>query len=189
MGSYLKLKADRPSHDELDITKPIVPKPYDLIVHAAAYTDVQGAEINKLSCFQTNVYGTLNLLTAYPNTPFVFISSEYAFKPINFYSLTKYMAEKVVETVPNYMIIRTLFKATPWPYEKAFVDQWTQGDSVDVIAPLIDKEIANWDRKGKKLIYVGTGRKRIYDIAIKSKPGVTPNSIKEMKVPIPSDYE
>ena len=188
LAKYLKLESDRPKHQELDITKPITPRDYELIVHAAAYTDVQKAESQKLECFNVNVNGTLNLLAAYPTTPFVYISSEYAHKPLNFYSLTKRIAEELVETYPNYLIIRTLFKPTPWPFEKAFIDQWTQGDSVDIIAPLIDKAIMDWDRTGKKTIYVGTGRKRIYDIAIKTKPGVIPNSIKEMKAPIPADY-
>lgn len=189
LGQYLKFESDRPSHKELDITKPITPRDYELVVHAAAYTDVQKAETDKTRCFEANVYGTLNLLSAYPTTPFVLISSEYAQNPLNFYSLTKHMAEELVMAFPNYLIIRTLFKPTPWPYPKAFIDQWTQGDSVDVIAPLIDREIMNWNRKGKKIVYVGTGRKRIYDIAVKTKPGVLSNSIKEMQVPIPFDYE
>lgn len=99
------------------------------------------------------------------------------------------MAEQLVMTNPNYLIIRTLFKATPWPFEKAFIDQFTQGDYVNVIAPLIDQEIQNWSRTGKRLIYVGTGRKSIYELAKRTKPFVSPNSIKDMAVPIPGDYQ
>lgn len=189
LGSYLTLEADRPSHKELDITKPFVPKPYDLIVHAAAYTDVQNADQHRIHCFNVNVAGTMNLLEAYKDTPFVYISTEYAHKPVNFYSLTKKLAEELVMYHDNYLIIRTLFKATPWPFEKAFVDQYTQGDSVDVIAPLIQEEIENWSGNGKRLVYVGTGRKTIYDIAVRTKPDVIGNSIKDMKVPIPGDYK
>src|SRR3990167_803545 len=194
LGSYLKIEADRPSRSEFDITnylhlKNRSEKEYDLIVHCAAYTDVQRAETDKISCFEVNVLGTLNLLVAFPNTPFIYISSEYAKNPINFYSLTKRMAEQLVEKhTASYLIIRTLFKAIPWPFEKAFIDQWTQGDQVNIIAPLIDKEIQNWDGRGQKLVYVGTGRKRIYDIAVKTKLDVIPNSIKDMKIKIPEDY-
>lgn len=190
LGRNLKLEAYRPSHEDMDIATGYgVKGVYDLIVHCAAYTKVQEAEINKKECFDVNVTGTLNLLNAYPDTPFVYISSEYSYKPINFYSLTKYIAEELVMTHPNYLIIRTLFKATPWPFEKAFTDQYTQGDYVDVIAPLIEEEINNWNGKSKRLVYVGTGRKTIYDLAKKTKPDVIPNSIKEMKVPIPGDYQ
>lgn len=188
LGKHLKLEADRPSHQDLDITQIIVPKEYDLIVHCAAYTDVQGAENDKWECHNINVNGTLNLLEAYPNTPLVYISSEYAKGPVNFYSWTKKWAEELVQLHPNYLIIRTLFKVTPWPFEKAFTDQYTQGDYVDVIAPLIDKAIMEWNGKGKTIIYVGTERKTMFDLAKRTKPDVIPNSIKEMKVPIPNDY-
>lgn len=190
LGRHLKIQADRPSHEELDICD-FDPKPYDLIVHAAAYTDVEKGERDRLNCFKTNVFGTLNLLTQYPDVPFVYISSEYAHKPVNFYSLTKSLGEQLV-TMHNapYLIIRTLFKPSPWPYEKAFNDKWTLGDYVDVIAEKIDKEIMDWDRKSSKLIYVGTGRKTYYELAKETRPDVVPNSIRDVKgVKIPSDYK
>lgn len=161
---------------------------YGLIIHAAAYTDVQGAENDQQKCFDVNVKGTLNLLNAFPDTSIVYISSEYAHNPVNFYSLTKKMAEDLVLYRGNCLIIRTLFKTNPWPFEKAFTDQYTQGDYVDIIAPLIEEEIKRWGRKGKRLVYVGTGRKTIYDLAVRTKPDVIPNSIKDMKVPVPKDY-
>ena len=188
LGSYMKIEADRPSHLELDITKPIKTGEYDLIVHAAAYTDVQGAETDKRECFNVNVAGTLNLLLAYPNTPVVYISTEYAHKPVNFYSWTKKAAEELIQQQRNYLIIRTLFKATPWPFDKAFTDQFTGGDYVDVIAPMIDEAIMKWNRKGRNMIFVETGRKTIYELAKRTKPDVIGNSIKDMKVPIPADY-
>ncbi len=189
LGQHLKFEAARPTHDELDITRPFYAKSYDLIVHAAAYTDVERAEKDKLYCFKVNVTGTLNILDAYPDTPIVYISSEYSHNPVNFYSLTKNLAEQLVMRHPKHLIIRTLFKPTPWKYDKAFIDQWTQGDSVEVIAPLIEKAVNDWDKETSKLIYVGTGRKRIYDIAVKSKPDVIPNSVEEIKtVKIPKDY-
>ena len=193
LGSNLQaLKADAPSHINLDICRPFVPKPYDLIVHCAAYTNVTKAETDKMSCFDVNVRGTLNLLNAYPNTPFVYISSEYAHNPVNFYSLTKKLAEELVMTHPSYLIIRTLFKPYPYPYPRAFSDQWTQGDTVDKIAPLIVKEIQEWSRKGKKLVFVGTGRKTLFDLAKVSKPDVQPNITEEWTkitgIKYPKDY-
>ena len=100
------------------------------------------------------------------------------------------MAEGLVMTHPSYLIIRTLFKPTPWKYEKAFIDQWTNGDTVEIIAPLIQQEIERWGGKSKRLVYVGTGRKRVYDIAIKSKPDVIPYSINDiLTVRLPKDYQ
>ena len=188
LGQELKkhIRCYAPSHKEFDITKNIIFTSYDLIIHAAAYTDVQKAETEKLECFNTNVYGTLHLLNNFPKTPFVYISSDYAHKPVNFYSLTKSLAEQLVMTHPNYLIIRTLFKPNPYPFDKAFVDQYTQGDYVDVIAPLIAQEIINWNKKSK-LIYIGTGRKTMYELALKTR-AVDGNSVKDMKIKIPCDY-
>lgn len=189
LAKYLKIEADRPTHQELNIAEDIIkPQECDLIIHCAAYTDVVKAESDKFKCFRTNVFGTLNLLEAYPQTPFVYISSEYAHKPVNFYSTTKSLAEQLVMNHPQHLIIRTLFKPRPWPYDKAFQDQWTLGDYVDVIAEKIEKEISEWDRQSK-MIYVGTGRKTMYELAKETKPDVVPNSIKEMPVKIPSDYK
>lgn len=195
LASHIKLEADRPSREELDITKPIPEKytktKYDLIVHLAAYTNVEQAEQNKSEAFLTNCFGTLNLLVNFPDTPFVYMSSEYAYKPVNFYSTTKNFAEQIVSSHRNYLIIRTLFKAKPWLSKKAFVDKFTMGDYVDVIAPLVEKSILDWYEAGHKnsLIYVGTGRKTYYDLARSTKPDVIPNSIDDVKtVKIPKDY-
>lgn len=174
----------------LDITQPLQNiKSYDLIIHCAGYTNVEQAEVSRKECFDVNVGGTLNLLNAYPNIPFVYISSEYAHNPVNFYSLTKSLAEQlVIHHSAPYLIIRTLFKPYPWPYEKAFKDQWTMGDYVTYIAPKIDKVIEEWD-KTSKLIYIGTGRKTMYEMATETKPNVIGNSIKDMKVKLPYDYQ
>lgn len=199
LGRHLKLEADRFSHEVMDIVdfhrptgfkEGFYEKEYDLIVHCAAYTKVAQAETDRLACFNINVLGTLNLLQAYPKTPFVFISSEYAKNPINFYSLTKSLAEQLVTYhFAPYLIIRTLFKPYPWPYEKAFRDQFTLGDTVNIIAPLIEKAILEWDRKSK-LIYIGTGRKTMLELAQKSKPDVVPNLTTDIKaVKLPTDYK
>lgn len=197
LGRHLKGEYLKPSHEQLDITKKIheplfgvLPKnEIKMVVHAAAYTNVEKAETDRIECFKTNALGTLNLLNLFPTTPFVYISSEYAHNPVNFYSLTKAMGEQLVTTHPSYLIIRTLFKPRPWKYEYAFEDKFTLGDYVDVIAPLIEKEIEQWDGKSK-LIYVGTGRKSYYDLALQSKLDVKPNSIRDVKgVKIPADYQ
>lgn len=179
-----------PPHGVFDIVKATEAPPVDMVIHTAAYTGVESAETNRMECFETNVTGTLNLLNLYPNTPFVFISSEYANKPLNFYSITKSMGEQLVtyHTAP-YLIIRTLFKPYPYPWKVAFKDQWTLGDYVDVIAKKIVEEIENWDMKSK-MIYVGTGRKTMYDLASRSRIDVEPNSVDDIKtVKLPKDYK
>lgn len=179
-----------PPHRSMDITAPDSLWPEtDIVVHAAAYTSVEGAEVNRNQCFDVNVKGTLNLLNHYSDVPFVFISTEYSHNPVNFYGVTKSLAEQLVMGHGNYLIIRTLFKPKPWPYPYAFRDKFTLGDYVDVIAEKIYKEIEQWDGKSK-LIYVGTGRKSYYDLALETNLDVKPNSINDVKgVKIPRDYK
>jgi len=180
-----------PSHQELDLCSNIKPIPgIDLVVHAAAYTEVTMADKMARKCVNINAWGTDRLIKAYPDTPFVYISSEYALKPTNMYAASKLMGELVVRAnCKYYLIIRTLFKPDIWEWDNAFADQWTQGDVVSVIAPLIAKKIKRWNRRSEKLVYVGTGRKLMIDIARKSKPNVVPSSVKDIKtVVIPSDY-
>jgi len=183
---------DCPSHDALDITKPVFGNrgSYDLIIHSAAYTDVVRAEVDQKQCFDVNVYGTLNLLNAFSTLPMVYISTEYAKDPLNYYSLTKRFAEESIKNYKhNYLIIRTLFKPRPFPFEKAFVDQYTQGDYVDVIAPMIAKIIKDWDRQTGGIVYVGTGRKTIYELAKQTRPDVGQISVEDIKdVKLPKDY-
>ena len=172
------IKCDAPSHEKLDITRPFefTYKKYDLIIHAAAYTDVNRAETETEKLFEINLGGTLNLLYEYGLIPFVYISSEYARNPVNMYSASKFAGEIAVKYLAEqYLIIRKLFK-DKWTLDTAWADQYTQGDYVDVIAPLIVQTIKNWDGLSKTT-YVGTGRKTMYDLAKRTKPDVMAVSI------------
>ncbi len=192
LGTELRkiLNVHAPSHSELDITQPI-PLPevgVNFIIHSAAYTNVAQAEIERQKCFEVNVIGTENLVSHFGQIPFIYISSEYAHNPVNFYAHTKREGERKVERHPRHLILRTLFKSRPFPYDTAYVDQFTQGDYVDVIAKLIVQEIERWDGVSK-MKYVGTGRKTIFDLARQTKPNIRPISIKDIKtVVVPGDY-
>ena len=183
------------SRKDFDFTKPIIlKKKYDLILHTGAYTNVKKAELeDKKKCFTTNTYGTFNLVQYYKDTPFIFISTEFAQYPFAIYALTKKLGEEIVKTHPNHLIIRTLFKPNPFPFPKAYKDQYTQGDYIDVIAKLLAKRIKKWNRKTSKLEYLGTGRKTMFELAKRTRPDVKPNSIfdymKETGLFIPKDYE
>jgi len=189
------LPGDYLGRENLDFTQPIkLEKKYDLILHVAAYTNVKAAESEgKKECFMVNVYGTFNLVQHYKDTPFIFISTEYAHNPIGVYSLTKKLGEEIVATHPNHIVIRTLFKPNPFPFPRAYIDQYTQGDYVDVIAKLLAKRVAEWDRKTSAFEHLGTGRKTMFELAKRTRPDVKPNSvedyIKATGVPTPRDYK
>ncbi len=189
------LPGDYLSKKDFDFTKSItLRKKYDLILHVGAYTNVRKAEFeDQKKCFMVNVYGTFNLVEYYKDTPFIFISTEYAHNPIGVYALTKKLGEEIVKTHPRHLILRTLFKPNPFPFPKAYIDQYTQGDYIDVIAKLLVKKIKEWNKKANKLEYLGTGRKTMFELAKRTRPDVKPNSvkdyIKETRVPTPKDYE
>jgi dTDP-4-dehydrorhamnose reductase len=166
---------------------------YDLIVHMGAYTDVRKAESEPEKCFNTNTLGTFNMVQMYKSTPFVYISTEYANNPLGVYALTKQLGEEIVKTHPNHLIVRTAFKPNPWPFDYAYVDQYTQGDYVDVIAEKLAKMIHTWDRKSD-LVYCGTGRKTMFELAERTKRDVKPNSVEDYTKAIglniiPRDYQ
>ncbi len=87
------------------------------IVHAAAYTDVAGAEKDRLACWRLNVEGTRNvaILCEDRGIQLVHISTDYVFDgttgdyreddplgPVrNYYALTKLVAEAVARVAPS----------------------------------------------------------------------------------------
>lgn len=101
---------------------------YDFFLHLAAYTNVDGAETNKETTYQTNVLGTKNIFEAvkqkskkmiYISTGFVFDGINPPFTedsqphPLGYYGQTKYEGEKIVEK--EAMIVRF-----DYPYRKQF---------------------------------------------------------------------
>ncbi len=116
--------------DTLDITrredcrKAISGFQPDVIIHAAAYTNVKGAESDPVSCYQINGEGTYNLALAAHGLPvtFVYISTDFVFdgratkpysedaavNPLSVYGRSKLMGELIVQDlVPKHFILRT----------------------------------------------------------------------------------
>jgi len=92
---------------------------YDLLLHLAAYTNVDGAEIEKDKAYLINETGTKNLIevTKSAHKQFIYISTDYVFDgihppfvetsvphPLSIYGASKYAGEKVVGK--NGMIVR-----------------------------------------------------------------------------------
>ncbi len=95
----------------------------ELIIHTAAYTDVEKAEIEREEAHKINVLGTRNIVHACKNydIPIIYISTDYVFDgekntpykpedkphPINYYGTTKFEGEEAVKELDKYYIIRT----------------------------------------------------------------------------------
>lgn len=200
LGTELQkhLKCIAPTRQEFDILDPKWPEGVSTVVHCAAYTDVLRAETDAHTCYDVNVVGTRNM-TEYP---LVYISTEYVFggeegnynekaktRPQNVYAATKYVGECEANWAPRSLVIRCLFKERPFRHEKACVDQWTSGDYVDVIAPLI-AQCVGWFQAGHfrdhDTIHVGTGRKSTFELALQTRD-VEPIHRDELAVKLPRD--
>lgn len=166
----------------------------NLIIHAAAYTDLICAETNHQECFNVNVLGTRNLASL--GIPMLYISTEYIFdglkgnysetdptNPQNYYALTKLLGEYESRRTRS-VVVRCLFKPRPFEHPLACVDQFTSGDYVDVIA----KEIALAVTKFNELpetIHIGTGRRSTFELAKQTRDvgPITVDEINGVKLP------
>ncbi len=113
------------NHDTIDITsedsvkKTLDNLDFDLLLHCAGYTNVDGAETDKEKAHALNVDATQYLFDATQNKDkkFIYISTDFVFdgstgpsdenstpNPIGYYGLTKYEGEKVV--LGKAMIVR-----------------------------------------------------------------------------------
>jgi dTDP-4-dehydrorhamnose reductase len=70
--------ADARTRAQLDVTRPVVVDPApDLVLHAAAWTDVDGAEADEEGALRANVEGTRNVVAL--GAPVSYFSSDYVF--------------------------------------------------------------------------------------------------------------
>lgn len=114
--------------NELDLTKKDDVYNYvknynpDVVIHCAAYTQVDKAEENKELCYDVNVNATKYLVDVCNeiDTKICYISTDYVFNgdvegyhkvdeetdPINYYGLTKYLGEEEVRKNDKHFIVR-----------------------------------------------------------------------------------
>jgi len=180
----LKLRPDiyAPSSKEFNILEPRFQNGIDLIVHAAAYTNVDKAEINRDECYNLNVIGTRNLSRL--GVPMIYISTDSVFSgetgnynekdipyPKNFYSLTKLLGEHELEDYS--VIIRTAFRQSPWKYEYASTNRYSSAEYVEDIAKKIVKAIDLFENL-PRVIHIGGPRLSHYQLAKMSTPKIRP---------------
>lgn len=199
-----------PPRGELDITQPdsiaraLAEHRPEVVVHAAAYTDVKGAESDRGGCWQANVVGTRNLVGALAekkSTRLIHISTDYVFYgdrggyaeddppgPVrNFYALSKLVAEELARTAPHHLIVRTSFRPREWPYETAFEDVYTSQDYVDVIAPEIALALRYLRDIPYSTLHIATERKSVFELARRRSGTVKAGRKADAGVALPDD--
>lgn len=175
----------------------------DVILHAAAFTDVAGAERERENCWRVNVVGTRNAAAAATaaGAKLVHVSTDYVFwgdaggyaedsvpGPVrNYYALTKLVAEEAALAAGDRLLVRTSFRPREWPYPKAFTDLYTSQDYVDVIAPEVALVVLNAGQIREHVLHVATERKSVFELARRRAPNVMPASKAEASVGLPDD--
>ncbi|CAM3627958.1 SDR family oxidoreductase [Deinococcus frigens] len=198
-----------PSSAELDITdgaqvREVVRRERPgVIIHAAAYTDVGGAERQRERCWAVNVGGTRHMVRAAnaAGAKLVQISTDYVFSgesgnyreddtpgpPVNFYALSKLVAEEAARAAARHLIIRTSFRPREFQYPVAYSDVFTGQDYVDIIAPEVALAVRHACEIEDAVLHIVTGRKSVYELARRRRPGVQEGTRASADVTLPGD--
>jgi dTDP-4-dehydrorhamnose reductase len=175
----------------------------DVIVHAAAYTNVGGAEKDRQKCWAANIKGTRHMALAANavGAKLVHISTDYVFNGeqgnyreddtpglvVNYYSLTKLMAGEAARSATRHLIIRTTFRPREFAYPVAFSEVYTSQDYVDIIAPQIALVVWRAADISDQVLYIATERKSIFKPAKRRKSDVQERSWASTSVRLPGD--
>lgn len=203
------LELHAPTSSELDVTddhafhQAAVDLRPDTIIHAAAYTDVAGAETDREACWAVNVVGARNAAEAAAacGAKLIHISTDYVFwgdrggyteddvvGPVrNYYALTKLVAEEAVRAAPDRLVIRTSFRPREWAYPVAFADLYTSQDYVDVIAPEIATAVLRAADIPYQTLHIATERKSVLELAQRRSPDVRKGLRSDVAVALPED--
>jgi dTDP-4-dehydrorhamnose reductase len=125
----------------------------DVIVHCAAYTDVDQAEVERDLCYQINVEGTRYLAEKAKelDAKMLYISTDYVFdgksdkpyeltdqpNPLNYYGETKYQGEQLIQKeLDKFFIVRTswLFGEHGDNFVKTMLKLGKKRDEISVVA-------------------------------------------------------
>jgi dTDP-4-dehydrorhamnose reductase len=137
-------EADARTREELDVTRPLSVEA-DLVLHAAAWTDVDGAEADRAGAEAVNVGGTRNVAAL--GAPVVYFSTDYVFDgsnatpyvesdepgPLSVYGRTKLAGEREVR---EGWIVRSswLFGWTGTNFVRTMLRLGAERDEVSVVA-------------------------------------------------------
>jgi dTDP-4-dehydrorhamnose reductase len=183
------IRAIESSYDSFGLNR------YNVIINCIAYTDTYST--NKELHLDINYKSVINL-SNYCNRndiKLVHISTDYIYAnsiskaseedvPVHintWYGYSKLLGDAYVQLNKKNLVIRTSHKPYPFPYQKAWANQFTNGDYVNVIAALIIK-LVQLDLNG--IYNVGTEEKTWFNLTKEefntqpiSKPDAAPSDI------------
>ncbi len=199
--------AHYPTSKEFDIRDPemmknlLVASRVKTIVHCAAITSPPRVDKEPMLALDVNIVGTANIVKLCHQLclRLIYISTDYVFdgdkgmyteedpvNPVNKYAWSKLGGEAAARMLDNSLIVRLSFGPEPFPYSKAFIDQWTSREPVSVIAlkivSLIFCNLAG-------VIHIGGARKSVMEYAesISKEQIILPLRRSEIKFSVPRD--
>jgi dTDP-4-dehydrorhamnose reductase len=175
--------------------------PIKAVLHAAAITSPLKCDQDPIKAMLTNVIGTTNMVRfcAKFGMKLHYISTDYVFGgdwgnyreeqpvyPVNKYAWSKLGGECAVRMYDNSLIVRTSFGPNVFPYNKAFIDQYTSREPVSVIATKI---VALLSKNVTGIIHIGAPRRSVYQYAVSLDPSkdIERASIKDLPFRLPRD--
>ena len=148
----------------------------DYLIHAAAYADVDGSELNPERAYLDNGIGTRNVVMACEaiNCPIIYISTDYVFNgskkgaynewdkpnPINKYGLSKLIGELFVTSLTNkFYIIRTsgLYGKNGKNFVDSIIKLLSEKKEIDVVNDQVGSPTYTIDFANKLRELVGKG--------------------------------
>lgn len=158
----------------------------DIIIHAGAVTDSNIVDKDPCLAIDTNIIGTAHIsqYCIQYNKKLIFISTDYVYPgtvgnyqesdpllPHNNYAWTKLAGECSVKLVTDYLIIRTSFGSSEFPYTQAWTNHIVSKDYVDIIAPMILKATKS---NITGILNIGTNPKTMFEYAYKRNKEIKP---------------
>jgi dTDP-4-dehydrorhamnose reductase len=159
-------------------------KGFEVVVHAAAMTSPPRVNSDPMAALDANLIGTANVvkLCSRYSLRLLYISTDYVFRgdrgnyreddslaPRNLYAWSKLGGECAVRMHADSLIIRTSFGPKPFPYDKAFVDQWTSRETAAIIAAKVIR-LVDSDLSG--VVHIGGPRRTVYEYATTEAEGL-----------------
>lgn len=198
-----------PTHKEMDISDlvdvdfRIIPGGLDAIIHAAAITSPPVVDRNAMRAIQTNIEGTAEAVCAAMDAGirFVYISTDYVFRglvgnylphhslfPVNKYAWSKLGGECAVRMYDKGLIVRGSFGAVPFPYDKAFEDQWTTRVPVTEFARRL-VEIVERDPPVYGVVHIAGKKQTVLEYARSVSPEKEIGPLRRDEVPFAVPYD
>jgi len=193
-----------PTHEEFEIRGGEFPvAPFDTVVHAAAHTSPPLVDKDPIAAMATNIEGTCKIAMWcwWMQARLIYISTDYVFPgdkggywpedslhPVNKYAWSKLGGECAVRMYDKGLIVRGSFGPVPFPYDKAFVDQYTSRVPVTEFARRL-VELVEREPPLFGVAHIAGPRRTVYEYAKSVSPDKEIGELKRGDVPFVVPYD